>query len=132
MDPFLEDMKRQRELGLEALNRTGSTPSWSPALGAHPVYVHVSETGTTLEDARHLRGRTTRETVEAIQAAETPEADALAIGPAGEHHLRFACLAHYRRPATAAGHVLKLVRGAGLPGAFRGSAFVRRASREGR
>src|SRR5438874_2709052 len=44
---------------------------------------------------RPLGGRTTRETVEAIQAAEGGETDVLAIGPAGEHRVRFACLTHY-------------------------------------
>ena len=33
--------------------------------------------------------------MEAIQAADGADADVLAIGPAGEHRVRFACLAHY-------------------------------------
>src|SRR4029453_18117953 len=40
-------------------------------------------------------GRTTGGTVGAIQATDGAETDVLAIGPAGEHRVRFACLAHY-------------------------------------
>ncbi|MBI4012235.1 MAG: aldehyde ferredoxin oxidoreductase family protein [Candidatus Rokubacteria bacterium] len=76
-----------KRTGFDAVVITGQAP--------HPVYLRVDETGATLKDARPFWGRTTREAVEAIQAAEGAEADALAIGPAGEHRVRFACLAHY-------------------------------------
>ncbi len=76
-----------KRTGFDAVVVTGQAP--------HPVYLRVDEAGATLEDARALWGRTTRETVEAIQAVRGSEADALAIGPAGEHRVRFACLAHY-------------------------------------
>ena len=76
-----------KRTGFDALVVTGRAD--------HPVYLLVSESGATLREARPLWGRTTRDTVEAIQAAEGGEADALAIGPAGEHRVRFACLAHY-------------------------------------
>jgi aldehyde:ferredoxin oxidoreductase len=76
-----------KRTGFDALVATGRAP--------HPVYLVVSETGATLRDARPLWGHTTRETVEAIQAAEGGETDVLAIGPAGEHRVRFACLTHY-------------------------------------
>ncbi len=76
-----------KRTGFDAVAITGQAP--------HPVYLRVDESGATLRDARPLWGRTTRETVEAIQAAEGAEADALAIGPAGERRVRFACLAHY-------------------------------------
>ncbi|HEV8673483.1 MAG TPA: aldehyde ferredoxin oxidoreductase family protein [Methylomirabilota bacterium] len=76
-----------KRTGFDAVVVTGRAP--------HPVYLVVSEGGATVRDARSLWGRTTRETVEAIQAAEGAETDALAIGPAGEHRVRFACLAHY-------------------------------------
>ncbi len=76
-----------KRTGFDAVLVTGRAP--------HPVYLVVSEQGAALRDARELWGRTTRETVEAIQAAEGPEADVLAIGPAGERRVRFACLAHY-------------------------------------
>ena len=40
-------------------------------------------------------GKTTRETVNALLEAEGGEADVIAIGPAGERRVRFACLTHY-------------------------------------
>src|SRR5262249_41693871 len=73
-----------KRTGFDALVITGRAP--------HPVYLAVGESGAALRDAGALWGRTTRETVEAVQAAEGPETDALAIGPAGEHRVRFACL----------------------------------------
>jgi aldehyde:ferredoxin oxidoreductase len=77
------------------LKRTGFDAVLVAGRAPHPVYLAVTETGATLKDARPLWGRNTRETVEAIQAAEGAETDALAIGPGGEHRVRFACLAHY-------------------------------------
>jgi len=77
------------------LKRTGFDAVVVTGQAARPVYLRVDETGATLRDAGALWGRTTRDTVEAIQAAEGADADALAIGPAGEHRVRFACLAHY-------------------------------------
>ncbi len=62
---------------------------------SEPVYLMVDEGGATVRDARSLWGKTTRDTVEAVQAVEGADADVLAIGPAGEHRVRFACLAHY-------------------------------------
>jgi aldehyde:ferredoxin oxidoreductase len=76
-----------KRTGFDAVVVTGRAP--------HPTYLVVSETGAMLRDARPMWGRTTRETVEAIQAVEGSETDVLAIGPAGEHQVRFACLAHY-------------------------------------
>jgi aldehyde:ferredoxin oxidoreductase len=77
------------------LKRTGFDAIVVSGRAPHPVYLVVDERGATLRDARGLWGRTTRETVEAVHAAEGPEADVLAIGPAGERRVRFACLAHY-------------------------------------
>ncbi|MGH7321726.1 MAG: aldehyde ferredoxin oxidoreductase family protein, partial [Candidatus Rokuibacteriota bacterium] len=76
-----------KRTGFDAVIVTGRAP--------HPVYLVVSESGAAIRDARPLWGRTTKDTVEAIQAAEGTDADALAIGPAGERLVRFACLAHY-------------------------------------
>jgi aldehyde:ferredoxin oxidoreductase len=76
-----------KRTGFDAVVVTGRAP--------HPVYLAVDESGAALRDARSLWGRTTRDAVEAIQAAEGADVDALAIGPAGEHGVRFACLAHY-------------------------------------
>jgi aldehyde:ferredoxin oxidoreductase len=77
------------------LKRTGFDAVVITGRAAYPVYLVVGEQGAALRDARALWGRTTKETVEAIQAAEGAETDALAIGPAGERRVRFACLAHY-------------------------------------
>jgi len=77
------------------LKRTGFDAIVITGRAAHPVYLVVSERGAALRDARPLWGRSTKETVDAIQAAEGGDADALAIGPAGERLVRFACLAHY-------------------------------------
>src|SRR5262249_37373452 len=75
--------------------RTGFDAVLVTGRAAHPVYLRVDERGATLKDPRSLWGPTTRETVDAIQAAEGAETDVLAIGPAGEQRVRFACLAHY-------------------------------------
>jgi aldehyde:ferredoxin oxidoreductase len=77
------------------MKRTGFDAIVVTGRAAHPVYLLVTEEGAALRDARHLWGRTTRDTVEAVQTAEGGETDVLAIGPAGEHRVRFACLAHY-------------------------------------
>jgi aldehyde:ferredoxin oxidoreductase len=77
------------------LKRTGFDAIVVTGRAAHPVYLLVTEAGVTLRDARDLWGRNTRETVEAIQEVEGGESDVLAIGPAGEQRVRFACLTHY-------------------------------------
>jgi aldehyde:ferredoxin oxidoreductase len=77
------------------LKRTGFDAVVVTGRADHPVYLAVDEEGATLRDARSVWGKTTRDTVEAIQAADGPETDVLAIGPAGENLVRFACLAHY-------------------------------------
>ena len=77
------------------LKRTGFDAVVVTGRAEHPVYLAVDEEGATVRDARGVWGKTTRDTVEAIQAADGAETDVLAIGPAGEHRVRFACLAHY-------------------------------------
>ncbi|HXG05109.1 MAG TPA: aldehyde ferredoxin oxidoreductase family protein [Candidatus Binatia bacterium] len=76
-----------KRTGFDAVLITGRAPS--------PSYLVVSETGATLRPADRLWGRTTRDTVQAIAAAEGPDADVIAIGPAGERRVRFAAMAHY-------------------------------------
>jgi aldehyde:ferredoxin oxidoreductase len=77
------------------LKRTGFDAVLITGRAASPSYLVVSETGATLRPADRLWGRTTRDTVQAIAAAEGPEADVIAIGPAGERRVRFAAMAHY-------------------------------------
>jgi aldehyde:ferredoxin oxidoreductase len=48
-----------------------------------------------VKPAPALWGKTTREAVNALVDAEGADADAIAIGPAGEHRVRFAAMAHY-------------------------------------
>jgi len=76
-----------KRTGFDAVVITGRAPG--------PVYVKVTESGATLEPARALWGRTTRDTVHAIQAVEGADADVMAIGPAGEHLARFAAMGTY-------------------------------------
>src|SRR4029078_6131495 len=60
-----------------------------------PSYVVVDERGATLKPAAPVWGRTTREAVQTLVAAEGGDADAIAIGTAGERRVRFAAMAHY-------------------------------------
>ena len=77
------------------LKRTGFDAVVLTGRAAAPSYLLVSENGAEVKPAAHLWGRSTREAVEALVAAEGGEADAIAIGPAGEARVRFAALAHY-------------------------------------
>ena len=77
------------------LKRTGFDAVVITGRASAPSYLVVSETGAELRPAAGLWGKTTRETVNAIVAVEGSDADAIAIGPAGEHRVRFAALAHY-------------------------------------
>ncbi|MBI4588852.1 MAG: aldehyde ferredoxin oxidoreductase family protein [Candidatus Rokubacteria bacterium] len=77
------------------LKRTGFDAVCITGRAREPVYLKVTRAGARIEPARALWGKTTRETVEAIQTLEGGDADVIAIGPAGEHRVRFACMAHY-------------------------------------
>ncbi|HXH07435.1 MAG TPA: aldehyde ferredoxin oxidoreductase family protein, partial [Vicinamibacterales bacterium] len=77
------------------LKRTGFDAVVLTGRAAAPSYVTVDESGATVKPAAALWGRTTRDAVNAIVAAEGADADAIAIGPAGEHRVRFAAMAHY-------------------------------------
>jgi len=77
------------------LKRTGFDAVAITGRAAAPSYLSVTETGATVKPAPALWGKTTREAVNALIDAEGAEADAIAIGPAGEHRVRFAAMAHY-------------------------------------
>jgi aldehyde:ferredoxin oxidoreductase len=77
------------------MKRTGFDAIVITGRARNPVYLKVTEAGAEVKPAGALWGRTTRETVEAIQGAEGSESDVVAIGPAGERGVRFASLAHY-------------------------------------
>src|SRR5207247_9704867 len=73
--------------GLEAGCGTGRAPA--------PSYLQLTEDGGVVKPADALWGLSTRDTVTALVAAEGADADAIAIGPAGERRVRFAAMAHY-------------------------------------
>jgi aldehyde:ferredoxin oxidoreductase len=76
-----------KRTGFDAVAITGRAPA--------PCYLLVTETGATVKPAQALWGKTTREAVQALIDAEGADVDAIAIGPAGEHRVRFAAMAHY-------------------------------------
>ena len=76
-----------KRTGFDAVAITGRAPV--------PSYLLVTETGATVKPAPELWGKTTREAVQSLIDAEGVDADAIAIGPAGEHRVRFAAMAHY-------------------------------------
>jgi aldehyde:ferredoxin oxidoreductase len=76
-----------KRTGFDAVVISGRAPA--------PSYLVVSETGAEVKPAADLWGKTTRDTVAALAAAEGADADAIAIGPAGERRVRFAAMAHY-------------------------------------
>jgi aldehyde:ferredoxin oxidoreductase len=78
-----------KRTGFDAVCITGRAPA--------PTYLCVSESGAELKPADGLWGRSTRDAVTALVAAEGADADAIAIGPAGERRVRFAAMAHYWR-----------------------------------
>jgi len=77
------------------LKRTGFDAVMITGRASAPSYVVVTETGAEVKPARSLWGQTTRDAVNALVAAEGADADAIAIGPAGERLVRFAAMAHY-------------------------------------
>ena len=79
----------QKRTGFEAISISGKSGS--------PTYLVIDENGVQFKPAASLWGKLTRDTVDAIQAIEGQDADAVAIGPAGEKLGRFACMVHYWR-----------------------------------
>ena len=77
------------------LKRTGFDAVLITGRAAAPGYLVVTESGAELKAADDLQGLTTRDTVQKLIAAEGADADAIAIGPAGERRVRFAAMAHY-------------------------------------
>jgi aldehyde:ferredoxin oxidoreductase len=77
------------------MKRTGFDAIVISGSAAEPVYLKVTEAGAELKPARSLWGQTTRDTVHAIQSAEGPDTDVMAIGPAGERLVRFAAMGTY-------------------------------------
>ena len=59
----------------------------------HWVYLHVHDGTAELRDARHLTGKDTWETEDAIKQEVGRQCSVFGIGPAGEHLVRFAAVA---------------------------------------
>jgi len=76
-----------KRTGFDAVVLTGQAPA--------PCYVVVDEQGATLKPAAAVWGRSTRDAVTALVGIEGADADAIAIGQAGERRVRFAAMAHY-------------------------------------
>src|SRR5512145_2033628 len=77
------------------LKRTGFDAVVISGRATAPAYLLVTEKGAELKPAEHLWGRNTRHTVHALVEVEGGDADAIAIGPAGERRVRFAAMAHF-------------------------------------
>ena len=77
------------------LKRTGFDAVCLTGRAQAPSYLVVTEDGAVLKPADALWGRSTRDSVHALLDAEGAEADAVAIGPAGERRVRFAAMATY-------------------------------------
>jgi aldehyde:ferredoxin oxidoreductase len=99
-----------KRTGFDAVVLTGRAPA--------PSYVAVDEHGAALKPAAAVWGLPTREAVTALVTAEGADADAIAIGPAGERGVRFAAMAHYWKNREA-------VAGRGGLGAVLGSKNVK-------
>jgi aldehyde:ferredoxin oxidoreductase len=76
-----------KRTGFDAVVITGQAP--------RPSYLLVTESGAEIKAADDVWGRSTRDAVAALTAVEGADADAIAIGPAGEQRVRFAAMAHY-------------------------------------
>jgi len=63
---------------------------------ATPVFLKIIDDQVTIEDASQLWGRDIYETEEELKALLGVQARVLAIGPAGERLIRFACIGHDR------------------------------------
>jgi aldehyde:ferredoxin oxidoreductase len=100
------------------LKRTGFDAVVLTGRATVPSYVVVDEHGATLKPAASVWGRSTRDTVAALVDAEGGDADAIAIGQAGERGVRFAAMAHYWKNREA-------VSGRGGLGAVLGSKRVK-------
>lgn len=90
--PFGTHLKRA---GVDALVLTG--------VSASPVWLEVTETGVIFHDATDEWGATTTQMQEAMAAKLPSRAGTLAIGPAGENLVRYACVMSGERAAGRAG-----------------------------
>jgi aldehyde:ferredoxin oxidoreductase len=85
----------QRHTGFDAIALTGAAPE--------PTYLVIDETGATLKPAKDLWGQLTLPTAHTILDREGWDSDVVCIGPAGEHRVRIAAMAHYWKNREAFG-----------------------------
>jgi aldehyde:ferredoxin oxidoreductase len=106
-----------------ALKKTGYDAVVVSGRADQPVYLLITDGGAEIRDASHLWGRTVLETQDAI-AAETGRKAirTAAIGPAGEHLVRFACVMNDGKGAA----------GRGGLGAVMGSKNLKAVAADGR
>lgn len=90
--PFGTYLKRA---GYDAIVLTGTAEA--------PVWLEVSEAGVTFHDATAVWGLRTSEAQEAMAGAIEARSGTLAIGPAGEHRVRYASVLSGERAAGRAG-----------------------------
>jgi aldehyde:ferredoxin oxidoreductase len=76
-----------KRTGFDALVIAGRAPQ--------PVYLVLTPDGVQIKPAGSLWGTLTSDCVARLQTVEGDDADVACIGPAGEHLVRFAGLAHY-------------------------------------
>lgn len=57
----------------------------------NPVYLWIDDGKVEIRNAEHIWGKDTKETVDALRAELGEDVSVLAIGPAGENLVRFAC-----------------------------------------
>ncbi len=76
-----------KRTGFDGLVITGQAP--------RPVYLRLTPDGVQIKAADALWGTLTHACVERLQKIEGEGADITCIGPAGEHLVRFAAMAHY-------------------------------------
>jgi len=72
----------QKRAGFDAICISGKASA--------PVYLQVTDTGGAIKDANHLWGKTTEETINALQSDQGEGAVSASIGPAGEKGVLFA------------------------------------------
>lgn len=99
-----------KRTGFDALIVTGRAPK--------PVYLALTSEGVQIKPAEALWGTLTQECVARLQRIEGEAADVACIGPAGEHLVRFAAIAHYWKNRGA-------IAGRGGIGAVLGSKYVK-------
>jgi aldehyde:ferredoxin oxidoreductase len=98
----------------------------------HPCYLYVDEKNVELRDARHLWGKETKETQEAIRS-ETGDnkVEVCLIGPGGENLVKYACLMFGLKDAAGRGGLGAVMGSKNLKAvAVRGQRQIRAVDRE--